>query len=159
MASERSRFTMSMRRFRQVAIVTVAGQRGLPLKGFMVRKEAKGHGTGKQVEGPVQPGNRVVVVEDVITSGGSALKAVDAAEAFAPITKFTRNLALGLTAILLVVLLLLWAVVPLPFLYIVLPPFWLLAMALGLFVVLRPDFELRLSGFALNAVWLVCPLS
>lgn len=64
------------------AIVTVAGQRDLPLKGFMVRKEAKGHGTGKQVEGPVEPGNRVVIVEDVITSGGSALKAVDAAEAF-----------------------------------------------------------------------------
>ena len=64
------------------AIVTLAGQRSLPLKGFMVRKEAKGHGTGKQVEGPVEPGQRVVIVEDVITSGGSALKAVDAAEAF-----------------------------------------------------------------------------
>ncbi|TWU48344.1 orotate phosphoribosyltransferase [Rubripirellula reticaptiva] len=60
------------------SIVTIAGQRDLPLKGFMVRKEAKGHGTGKQVEGPVQPGQRVVIVEDVITSGGSAIKAVDA---------------------------------------------------------------------------------
>ncbi len=49
-------------------------------------------------------------------------------------------------------LLLLWATVPLPFLYIVLPPFWLVAMAVGLLVVVRPDFELRLSGFALNAV-------
>ncbi len=64
------------------AIITVAGQNDLPIKGFMVRKEPKGHGTGKQVEGPVEPGNRVVIVEDVITSGGSALKAVDAAEAF-----------------------------------------------------------------------------
>jgi orotate phosphoribosyltransferase len=64
------------------AIVTVAGQQDLPLKGFMVRKEPKGHGTGRQVEGPVQPGQEVVIVEDVITSGGSALKAVDAAEAF-----------------------------------------------------------------------------
>lgn len=64
------------------SIITVAGQKDLPLKGFMVRKEAKGHGTGKQVEGPVEPGQRVVIVEDVITSGGSALKAVDAAEAF-----------------------------------------------------------------------------
>ncbi|MGB7325780.1 MAG: orotate phosphoribosyltransferase [Rubripirellula sp.] len=60
------------------SIVTIAGQRDLPLKGFMVRKEAKGHGTGKQVEGPVQPGQRVVIVEDVITSGGSAIKAVEA---------------------------------------------------------------------------------
>jgi orotate phosphoribosyltransferase len=64
------------------SIITLAGQRDLPLKGFMVRKEAKGHGTGKQVEGPVQPGQRVVIVEDVITSGGSALKAVDAAIEF-----------------------------------------------------------------------------
>tara|TARA_R110002073_G_scaffold133122_20_gene280304 strand:- start:1775 stop:2329 length:555 start_codon:yes stop_codon:yes gene_type:complete len=64
------------------SIVTIAGQRDLPLKGFMVRKEPKGHGMGKQVEGPVQPGQRVVIVEDVITSGGSAIKAVEAAEAF-----------------------------------------------------------------------------
>ena len=64
------------------SIVTLAGQHGLPLKGFMVRKEPKGHGMGKQVEGPVEPGQEVVIVEDVITSGGSALKAVDAAEAF-----------------------------------------------------------------------------
>lgn len=64
------------------SIVTLAGQRDLPLKGFMVRKEAKGHGTGKQVEGPVAAGDRVVIVEDVITSGGSALKAVEAARQF-----------------------------------------------------------------------------
>lgn len=64
------------------SIVTIAGQRDLPLMGFMVRKEPKGHGTGKQVEGPVKPGDRVVIVEDVITSGGSALKAVDAAREF-----------------------------------------------------------------------------
>lgn len=64
------------------AIITLAGQHDLPIKGFMVRKEPKEHGTGKQVEGPVEPGNRVVIVEDVITSGGSALQAVDAAEAF-----------------------------------------------------------------------------
>lgn len=64
------------------SIVMLAGQRDLPLKGFMVRKEPKGHGTGKQVEGPVMPGQEVVIVEDVITSGGSALKAVDAAQAF-----------------------------------------------------------------------------
>ena len=64
------------------AIITLAGQRGLPICGFMVRKEAKGHGTGRQVEGPVEPGQSVVIVEDVITSGGSALKAAEAAEAF-----------------------------------------------------------------------------
>lgn len=48
----------------------------------MVRKEPKDHGTGKQVEGPVQPGQHVVIVEDVITSGGSAIKAVEAARKF-----------------------------------------------------------------------------
>ncbi len=64
------------------SIVTIAGQRDLPLKGFMVRKEPKGHGTGKQVEGPVQSGDRVIIVEDVITSGGSAIQAVHAARKF-----------------------------------------------------------------------------
>ncbi|WP_149495933.1 orotate phosphoribosyltransferase [Roseiconus lacunae] len=64
------------------SIVMLAGQQELPLKGFMVRKEPKGHGMGRQVEGPVEAGQEVVIVEDVITSGGSALKAVDAAEAF-----------------------------------------------------------------------------
>ncbi len=64
------------------SIVTIAGQRNLPLRGFMVRKEPKGHGTGRQVEGPVEPGQDVVIVEDVITSGGSALAAVEAATAF-----------------------------------------------------------------------------
>lgn len=64
------------------AIVTRAGQKDLDLKGFIVRKEAKGHGTGKQVEGPVRPGDQVVIVEDVITSGGSAIKAVQAAREY-----------------------------------------------------------------------------
>ena len=64
------------------SVVTLAGQQNLPLKGFMVRKEPKDHGTGKQVEGPVSPGQRVVIVEDVITSGGSAIKAVEAARKF-----------------------------------------------------------------------------
>ena len=48
-----------------------------PLRAFTVRKEAKGHGTGRQVEGPFQSGDQVVVVEDVITTGASALKAVE----------------------------------------------------------------------------------
>ncbi len=69
------------------AIVTLAGQRPETaeqpaLRGFMVRKEPKGHGAGRQVEGPVKAGQRVVIVEDVITSGGSAIKAAEAARAF-----------------------------------------------------------------------------
>ncbi len=60
------------------ASVIVRGwQREIPLKGFMVRKEAKQHGTGKQVEGPVSAGQRALLVEDVITTGGSSLKAIE----------------------------------------------------------------------------------
>jgi orotate phosphoribosyltransferase len=51
---------------------------GPMVRGFTVRKEAKQHGTGKLIEGPFQPGDQVVIVEDVITTGGSALKAVEA---------------------------------------------------------------------------------
>ena len=64
------------------AIVTLAGVRGLPLVGFMVRKEAKGHGTNKFVEGPVRPGDSAVIVEDVITTGGSAMAALERARDF-----------------------------------------------------------------------------
>lgn len=64
------------------SIVTIAGTKDIELSGFMVRKEAKGHGMGRQVEGPVEPGQNVVIVEDVITSGGSAIKAVEAAREF-----------------------------------------------------------------------------
>jgi orotate phosphoribosyltransferase len=48
------------------------------IRAFTVRKEAKAHGTGKLIEGPFQATDRVVVIEDVITTGGSALKAVEA---------------------------------------------------------------------------------
>ncbi len=48
---------------------------------FVVRKQAKDHGTGKLIEGGVTAGNRAVIVDDVLTSGGSLLKAVSAARA------------------------------------------------------------------------------
>jgi orotate phosphoribosyltransferase len=54
---------------------------GTMVRAFTVRKEAKVHGTGKLIEGPFHPTDRVVVVEDVITTGGSALKAVEAVRA------------------------------------------------------------------------------
>jgi len=50
------------------------------LQVFTVRKEPKGHGAGKQIEGNFQSGNTVIVVDDVITTGGSTLKAIDAIE-------------------------------------------------------------------------------
>jgi len=52
-----------------------------PLRAFTVRKEPKGHGAGRLVEGPVTSGDRVVIVEDVITTGASALRAVSAIRA------------------------------------------------------------------------------
>ena len=63
------------------AVLAVAGARGLhDWRGFLVRKEAKAHGTGQLVEGPLQPGTRVVIVDDVATTGGSSLQAVAAVE-------------------------------------------------------------------------------
>jgi orotate phosphoribosyltransferase len=63
-------------------ILTVAAERGRDLQGFLVRKEAKGHGTGRYIEGPVQPGARVAIVEDVVTTGGSSLLAVERVKEF-----------------------------------------------------------------------------
>lgn len=48
------------------------------LDGFTVRKEAKGHGTGKKIEGGLPTDARVVIVEDAVTSGASAIRAIEA---------------------------------------------------------------------------------
>lgn len=50
------------------------------LQVFTVRKEPKGHGRGKQIEGNFKDGDTVIVVDDVITTGGSTIKAIDAIE-------------------------------------------------------------------------------
>jgi orotate phosphoribosyltransferase len=63
------------------AISYASAQTGRPLRAFTVRKEAKTHGTGKLLEGPFRKGDRVAVIEDVLTSGGSALRAIDAVRA------------------------------------------------------------------------------
>lgn len=60
------------------AIAYASAVAGTPIRSFTVRKEAKSHGTGRRIEGPFTEGDRVVVIEDVITTGGSALKAIDA---------------------------------------------------------------------------------
>ena len=59
----------------------LAYQRGRNLAGFLVRKEPKAHGTGRQVEGPLTPGMRAVIVEDTVTTGETLLNAIAAAEA------------------------------------------------------------------------------
>jgi len=62
------------------AVALASRAAGPVIDAFSVRKEAKGHGTKRRVEGNFQPGDAVVVVEDVITSGGSALQAIAAIE-------------------------------------------------------------------------------
>lgn len=52
-----------------------------PLRAFTVRKEPKSHGTGRRIEGPFNEGDQVAVIEDVITTGGSALRAIEAVRA------------------------------------------------------------------------------
>jgi len=51
-----------------------------PIETFIVRKEAKKHGLMRKIEGNVKKGDRVVVVDDVVTTGGSTLQAVEAAQ-------------------------------------------------------------------------------
>ncbi|MBU1240770.1 orotate phosphoribosyltransferase [Myxococcota bacterium] len=51
-----------------------------PLPAFYLRKEAKGHGMGRLLEGPVKPGARVVILEDVVTTGGSTISALESAK-------------------------------------------------------------------------------
>ena len=60
------------------AIAAASWREGDPIHAFSVRKEAKQHGQGRQIEGCFEAGAPVVVVEDVITTGGSAFKACDA---------------------------------------------------------------------------------
>src|SRR5262249_18766546 len=60
------------------ATVAVYGENGSPMDGFFVRNRPKDHGTKKIVEGRLAPGSRVVIVDDVATTGNSIMKAVDA---------------------------------------------------------------------------------
>ena len=59
------------------AIGLAARERGIPLRIFITRKKAKDHGTQRTIEGNFQSGDNVVMVEDVMTTGGSTLQAVD----------------------------------------------------------------------------------
>ena len=62
------------------ACAALAG--GADVKAFFVRKETKAHGLQRKVEGPpLQPGERCLIVEDVVTTGGSAIEAIEAVRA------------------------------------------------------------------------------
>lgn len=62
------------------AVSIASLKEGVPLDAFIVRKEEKTHGMGKRVEGPLEEGMGVIIVEDVSTTGGSALKACEVCE-------------------------------------------------------------------------------
>lgn len=63
------------------AIIALAHARGRKLTGFIVRKETKDHGTASRIEGPIEKGMKAIIVEDVATTGGSAMRAIEAARA------------------------------------------------------------------------------
>jgi orotate phosphoribosyltransferase len=60
------------------AVAALSFETGQNLKAFLVRKEAKGHGTGSLIEGDLDKGEKVAILEDTVTTGGSAKKAIDA---------------------------------------------------------------------------------
>ena len=63
------------------AVAAVSHAEGRPISGAIVRKEVKGHGGGRMIEGPLRAGARVAVVDDACTSGASLFHAIDAVEA------------------------------------------------------------------------------
>jgi orotate phosphoribosyltransferase len=65
-----------------VATSIISSQAGAPIHGFLVRKAEKAHGMGRRVEGFQEKGARVVIVDDVCTTGGSTIQAIEAAREF-----------------------------------------------------------------------------
>jgi orotate phosphoribosyltransferase len=63
------------------AVAVVSYQEGKPIPAFMVRSGVKDHGTQKRIEGPLKAGSKVAIVDDVMTSGTSVLRAIEAVEA------------------------------------------------------------------------------
>jgi len=62
------------------AMAALSHQRGEPIHAFLVRKAAKEHGKRQKIEGVLIPGEPVVILDDVVTTGGSLLRAVDEVE-------------------------------------------------------------------------------
>jgi orotate phosphoribosyltransferase len=65
-----------------VAALCVRSWPEKPIRGFFVRKEVKGHGTDQRVDGLLERGSKVILVEDVTTTGGSAMQAVNEAQQY-----------------------------------------------------------------------------
>ena len=63
------------------AVSLISHQEGKPIPSFIVREQPKEHGTHRKIEGHLKEGFRVAIVDDVITTGGSVKKAIEAVEA------------------------------------------------------------------------------
>jgi len=61
------------------ALAVISYQKGKPIKSFIVRKDVKNHGTKSAIEGNVKPGEKVAIIDDVITTGGSTITAIEQA--------------------------------------------------------------------------------
>ncbi len=61
------------------ALSLISYQSGRPVKSFIVRKDAKGHGTKNRIEGNAKSGERVLIIDDVVTTGASTIVAIEAA--------------------------------------------------------------------------------
>ena len=59
------------------ALSVISYQKGKPIKSFIVRKDVKDHGTKSSIEGNIRPGEKVVIIDDVITTGGSTIIAIE----------------------------------------------------------------------------------
>ena len=62
------------------ALSLISYEKGKPIKSFVVRKDIKGHGTKSAIEGDIHPGEKVVIIDDVITTGGSTITAIEIAK-------------------------------------------------------------------------------
>lgn len=62
------------------AVARVSYDEKDPIEAFVIRKEPKEHGLGLQIEGNVQEGDHVIIIDDVVTTGNSTIKAIDVAE-------------------------------------------------------------------------------
>jgi orotate phosphoribosyltransferase len=65
-----------------VAVLCMRSWPDKPIKGFFIRREAKGHGTDQRVDGLLDQGSRVILFEDVTTTGSSVMQAVDQTRRF-----------------------------------------------------------------------------
>ena len=63
------------------SVAAISAVEGRPVGGFIVRKQAKEHGSKERLEGQVKAGDKVVVIDDVLTTGGSVVQAIEAVEA------------------------------------------------------------------------------